>query len=146
MKRATAGLTGAIALLACVAGLSLSPAALAAPSYQKESEAEFQRQLSAGLIREAIINKHIRTVRITLTDGSRWLARYPPKQEPRVRSELRSKGVRVTVLTPTAAKAEEAKKPVHVHHKLRYIALGIVIAVIVVVGGVLMYNRRRRAD
>jgi hypothetical protein len=144
MKRATAGLTVAIALLACVAGLALSPAAFAAPKYQKESEAEFQRQLSAGEIREAIINKRVRSVRVTLTDGSRRLARYPAKQEPRVFTELRAKGVSVTVLTPAAAKSEAAKAPVH--HKLRYIAGGILVAVIVVVGGVLLYNRRRRAD
>lgn len=142
MKRAIARPPGAIALLACVVGLALSPGALAAPTYQKESEAEFQQQLSSGQIREATINKRIRTVRITLTDGSRKLARYPPKQEPRVRSELKAKGVTVTVLTVAQAKAEVAKAPRH--HKLRYIAAAVLGAVIIIVGGVLLYNRRRR--
>jgi LPXTG-motif cell wall-anchored protein len=31
-----------------------------------------------------------------------------------------------------------------VHHKLRYIAGGILIGIIVIVGGVLLFRRRRR--
>ena len=79
-----------------------------------------------------------------LRDGSHKLARYPPKQEQRVASQLKAKHVKVTVLTPEQAKAEVAKKPVH--HKLRYIVGGIGIAVIVIVGGMLLYNRRRLRD
>ena len=57
-------------------------------------------------------------------------------------SELKKRHVPVTVLTEAQAKKEQSKGKVH--HKLRYIAGGIVIAVIVIVGGVLLYNRRKR--
>ena len=48
----------------------------------------------------------------------------------------------VSVLTPEAAQKEAERKPVH--HKLRYIAGGILILVILIVGGVLLVFRRRR--
>ena len=61
-------------------------------------------------------------------------------EEPHVRSELEAKHVPVSVLSTSQAKKEQGKRPVH--HKLRYIAGGIVIAIIVIVGGVALYNRR----
>jgi hypothetical protein len=145
MKRPAAPPSSAIAALACLlACVLLAAPAGAAPTYQKESEAEFRQQLAAGQIREATINKRIRTIRIVLRDGSRKLARYPAKQEPRVRAELKAKRVKVTVLTPAQSSAAVAKKPVH--HKLRYIVGGIALGAIVIAGGVLLYNRRRLRD
>jgi len=145
MKRPAAPPSSAIAVLACLFACALLAApAGAAATYQKESESEFRQQLAAGQIREATINKRIRTVRVVLRDGSRKLARYAPKQEPRVRAELKAKHVKVSVLTSEQAKAEVAKG--HVHHKLRYIVGGIVLGVIVIAGGVLLYNRRRLRD
>ena len=145
MKRPSARPGSAIAVLACLlACLALAAPARAAPTYQNESESEFRQQLAAGKIREATINKQIRTVRLVLRDGTRKRVRYPPKQERRVAAELKAKRVKVTVLTSEQAKAAIAKKPVH--HKLRYIAGGIALGVIVIAGGVLLYNRRRLRD
>jgi hypothetical protein len=48
----------------------------------------------------------------------------------------------VTTLKPAEAAKEASKAPVH--HKLRYIAGGILIAVIVIVGAVLLVDRRRK--
>ena len=66
---------------------------------------------------------------------------YPKGQEPRVRKQLAAKHIPVTVLTHSAAVAEANKKPVH--HKLRYIAGGIVLALIVIAGVVLLARRQR---
>jgi hypothetical protein len=115
----------------------------AAVSYVHESFPEFEAQLKAGQIGEATINKRVRSVRVLLTDGRHVLVKYAPKEEGHVARELRAHHVTVSVLTPTQAKTEASKAPVH--HKLRYIAGGIVIAVVVIVGGVLLYNRRKRA-
>ena len=125
----------AFALLALAAG-----AAWGAVNYQHESLSQFEAQLKANQIHEAAINKRLRTVRLTLTDGRHALIRYAPHEEPHVRAELQARGVPVTVLG--AAKKAQSKKAVH--HKLRYIALGIVIAAVVIVGAVMLYNRRGR--
>jgi hypothetical protein len=112
--------------------------------YQSETEAAFEQQLAAGQIQAVTVNKRIRSLRITLTDGRHVLARYPAKQEPRVIAQLKGKGVPVTVLGKTQAQAELKKKTVH--HKLRYIAGGILLVVIIVVGTVLLINRRRQRE
>jgi hypothetical protein len=46
------------------------------------------------------------------------------------------------VLKPAVAAREASKTPVH--HKLRYIAGGILVAVILIVGAVLLVDRRRK--
>jgi hypothetical protein len=132
-------------LLASLVALALTGArsAAGAIAYTKESLAEYEHQLASGQIREVTINKFVRSVRVTLKDGSHVLATYPPKQEPTVDAKLRAKAVPVTILAPTVAQAEAKSKPVH--HKLRYIAGGILVAAIIIVAAVLLVNRRRRA-
>jgi hypothetical protein len=117
-------------------------AAQGAVGYVHETLPEFEAQLKAGQIREATINRRLRSLRLALSDGRHVRVQYHPGEEPRVRSELEAKHVAVSVLTPAQANKEHVKKAVH--HKLRYIAGGIVVAVIVIVGGVMLYNRRRR--
>jgi hypothetical protein len=149
MRTANLRPMSAAALVAAAASLlltlSLLPAtARGAVGYVHETFPQYQEQLAAGQIQEVTINKRLRTLRITLTDGRHVLAKYAPKEEPTVRKNLKAKRVTVHVLSSTAAKAEQSKGKVH--HKLRYIAGGILIAVIVIVGGVVFYNRRKRAE
>jgi hypothetical protein len=138
--RARHALTLAMMLLAVLA-LSAS-AAYGAVGYVHESLPEFEAQLKAGQIREATINRRLRSVRVTLTDGRHMRAQYARGEEPHVRSALEAKHVAVSVLTTSQPKQEHVKRPVH--HKLRYIAGGIVIAIVVIVGGVALYNRRKQ--
>jgi hypothetical protein len=150
MKTQTLPPTPASALAAAAVSLlllalSLLPtAAQAAVSYTRETFQAYEEQLAAGQIQEVTINKRLRSLRVTLTDGRHVLAKYAAKEEPKVSKSLKAKHVTVHVLSSTAAKAEQSKGKVH--HKLRYIAGGIVIAVAVIVGGVVFYNRRKRAE
>jgi hypothetical protein len=129
----------------CLALAILAPAASAAEgttAYTHEGVKAFEQQLAGGQIQSATFNKRVRSLRLILKDGKHVLYRYPPKQEPALAAKLASKGVPVTVLKPAEA-AKEAKK-VPVHHKLRYIAGGILLAVVIIVGAVLLIDRRRK--
>ena len=125
-----------------VLGLSATTPA-ATLVYEHESEAAFDQQIAGNQIAAATINKRLATVRVTLKDGRYVLGKYGKGQEPTVLAELTAKRVPVSVLTPAQALVE-AKHPVH--HKLRYIAGGILLVVIIVVASVLLVNRRRQRD
>jgi hypothetical protein len=132
-------------LLACLAlVLTSAPQAFAATSvtYTKESEQEYKSQLEHAEIQSAVVNKRAGNLHLTLKDGRHVLIHYKKGEEPAHVEALKAKGIPVVILTPEQAKAEIAKKPVH--HKLRYIAGGILIAVIVIVGVVLFVDRRRK--
>jgi hypothetical protein len=134
-------------LLACLLVLVALPLASAGAAgaeiaYTQESLPEYEHQLASGQVKAATINKRIRTVRVTLADGRYVKAKYAAHQEPSVVKALEAKHVPVTVLSKAAAD-KEAKKGVH--HKIRYIAGGILIAVVVIVGIVLVVDRRRKA-
>ncbi|MCW2969935.1 MAG: hypothetical protein JWO23_1062 [Solirubrobacterales bacterium] len=134
-----------LALSAILTFALLVPAAGAAEAtiaYTHEGVKAFEQQLASGQIRSATFNKRVRSLRVTLKDGRHVLYRYPPKGEPALASQLQAKGVPVTTLKPAEAAKEASKAPVH--HKLRYIAGGILIAVIVIVGAVLLFDRRRK--
>jgi hypothetical protein len=133
-----------LALVACAALIS-APTALAGPiAYQDESYAEFQQQLASGQIQAVTINRRLGSLRITLKGGRYVLAKYGRKGEPKAVAALAAKHVPVTVLTLAQANTEVPKKAVH--HKLRYIAGGILILLIVVVGAVLVMRSRREPD
>jgi hypothetical protein len=132
------------ALLAALAiGLPASAwgAAEGTISYEKESEAAFRQQLASRQIRSAVINKRLRSLRLTLKDGSHVKARYPAHREPKVARELKHAGAKVSVLSSEQAQAEAKKVPRH--HKIRYIVGGVVIALVVVAGAIFLIRRRR---
>jgi hypothetical protein len=146
VNRLTRALTG-LALAVCLAVGLLAPAAPAAEAkvdYAHESEAAFEQQLASKQIRSAIVNKRLRTVRVTLKDGTHVLGRYPKHQAPQTIARLQAQGATVTVLAKKQAEQEAGKKPKH--HKIRYIVGGVLIVVILVVGAVLLVNRSRRRD
>jgi hypothetical protein len=138
--------TRALAIL-CLACACLAPAVAASAAepavhYTKESFQAYEKQLAGGQISAVTINKFLRSLRITLKDGRYVLATYPKHEEANTAAQLTAKHVPVTVLVPAAAQKEAKSKPVH--HKLRYIAGAIVIVVILIVGAVLMIDRRRK--
>jgi hypothetical protein len=136
----------ALAALAAVCALLAVPVLASAegtpaPSYVDESRQAYEQQLQKGEIASATFNRKVRSLRLTLKNGEHVLYHYLKAGAPPLESALRSKGVPVKILT-----AAEAKKEVHKHHRirLRYIAGGILILVIIVVGIVLLVNVRRR--
>jgi hypothetical protein len=141
----TAKLAVLLVALTCAPLLAAPIAGAAAVVvYQDESYSEFEAQLASGQIQEVTINRRLGTLRIALKDGKHVLAKYARKQEPEAAAALAAKHVPVTVLTLEQAKKEIGKQPVH--HKIRYIAGGVLIVVILSVGGVLYVNTKRRRD
>jgi hypothetical protein len=134
------------AAVVCLTCASLLAAAVAGAAtivvYQKESLPTYETQLAGGQVQAVTINKRIRSLRVTLKSGAHVLVKYPPHHEPTYAAALQAKGVPTTVLKPAEAIKEVVKKPVH--HKLRYIAAGILILVIVIVGVVLYVDRKRK--
>jgi hypothetical protein len=143
MNRQALRIARAMLALPCAAAMLIGGAAAGAAevTYQHESGQEWKAQLAAGQIATVTINKRERSLRTTLKDGRYVLATYAAKGRPQVEAEMKARHVPFTVLSKTQALALEKKKTVH--HKLRYIAGGIVLGIIVIVGGVLLVRRRR---
>jgi hypothetical protein len=141
-SRAFLGLTLALVVAVAPLAADASAAEEGAIVYTHESEAQFQQQLAAKKVKSVIINKRVRSLRVTLTDGTHVLAGYPAHQEPQTAARLRANGVNVTVLSKAAAKGEAKPKPVS--HKRRYIAGAVLVALIVIAGAVLLIRRRRQ--
>jgi ATP-dependent Zn protease len=144
--RAFASIAVALCLAAAGPLVTFASAAEESPIlYTPESEAAFTQQLNAKKVESVIVNKRLRSLRVTLKDGTHVLAKYPKKQSEQTIAKLHAKGVVVTVLAPKQAEKEAGKAKSH-HHKIRYIVGGVLIIVIIVVIGVLLFNRRRRQD
>jgi ATP-dependent Zn protease len=137
MNRSSRAFAAAL-LAAYVASMSVSATAIAASAvhYTHESYQEFQQQLAARRIGAVKFNKKAHTVHVTLLDGRHMLASYPSHDEPQIAAQLQAKGVPYTIERHSA-------KTTTAHHRLRYIAGGILIVAILVVLGVLLAGRRR---
>jgi ribosomal protein S11 len=142
MPSRAAALLSIFVLAFALAATSAAVAAESAVHYTKESMQAYAHQLAAGEIQSATFNKRIRSLHLTLKNGTLVLVHYGPKEEPTIAAALAAKGVPVTILSKQAATKEAAAKPVH--HKLRYIVGGILIVVVIVVGAVLLVDRRRK--
>ena len=148
MSRPLGAFTGLLlALCLALAPLAAVASAAAEPTivYTHISEADFAKDLAAKKVKSVEVNKRLRTLRVTLTDGTHVLARYPKQHEPQTVAKLKHEGVTVTILSKSSAEKQATeKKPTH--HKIRYIVAGVLIAAIVIVGAVLLINRRRQRD
>jgi hypothetical protein len=128
----------AASLLAFASLAPLAPAASAVVHFQRESYQAFQNQLTSGQVRAVTFNKKPHSAHVTLKNGALMLAVYPPLQEHQLAAELAAKGVPLTI--EHTHKTTTAKP---VHHKLRYIAGGILVLVILTILAVLLIGRRR---
>ncbi len=137
-------------MLVCLicACLGASGAALAATAihFQPESLTVLEGQLGHHEVHAVAFhpgtgnagtgNGHIH---VSLNDGRHMTVLYPTSEQAQLIALARSDGSRVAIAT---AKPKPAKPAVH--HKLRYIAGGILVVVIVVVAAVLLIDRRRK--
>jgi ATP-dependent Zn protease len=129
---------GPVALVVALAlGGALTGAATAsAQTATTESYQALVGQISANQVRAATINRKAHLVKVTLDDGSVQHVDYPPKQEKQLSNSLRQHGANVKI-----AKRKRIHKAVH--HRLRYIAGGIVGVFLVGGLGVLIVRGRR---
>jgi hypothetical protein len=131
-----------LVLLALLVG-GAAARAESGPTYSHESLSQYEAQLKAGEIQSVIVNKRLRSLRVTLKDGTHVFAKYAKKTGPTYYKQIEAKGIPLTYMTVTAAKKEQEKSSQH--HKIRYIA-GAVLIVVLVIAGVILFMRRRRRD
>jgi hypothetical protein len=138
IRRQAAALLACLLASACLAPVGVAVAAATVIHFQHESYQAFQNQLAKGEVKAVTFNKKPHSAHITLSNGKLVLAIYPPLQEHQLAAELASKGVPLTI--EHSHKTTTAKP---VHHKLRYIAGGILVVVILTILAVLLIGRRR---
>jgi hypothetical protein len=97
-------------------------------------------QIKSGPLIRAVINRRGGDIEIKFRNLSEWKAFYPPGAQPYLQSLLHKRHIRVIF----AARHAHAKaKPAAVHHHLRYIAAGV-LGALLVCGGAFWLLRRRR--
>jgi hypothetical protein len=142
MTRTTrASLTIKIAVgVACLACAYLIPGAGAASAaksstahFTQESIQAYEQQLARGQIKLATFSVPKHTMRLTLTDGRHVHVIYAHGEEQKLHAALAAKGVSL----PAVPKH-------HTVHKLRYIAVGVLVVVLILAGVAFMVIRRRR--
>jgi hypothetical protein len=99
-------------------------------------------QARTGPVIRAIINPQRADVELRFHNLLEWHAFYPRAAQPALQRLLRERHIR----TLFVAHHQPARPARAVHHRLRYIALGVLVAAVAIAGGLLLYRRRRRLD
>jgi hypothetical protein len=99
-------------------------------------------QARAGPVVRAIINPQRADVELRFRNLLEWHAVYPRAAQPALQRVLRGRHIR----TLFVARHQPAQPARPAHHRLRYIALGVLVAAVALAGGLLLYRRRRRPD
>ncbi|HWX52316.1 MAG TPA: hypothetical protein VNY34_03425 [Solirubrobacteraceae bacterium] len=131
MRRAT--------LIAALLSALAIPAA-PAPAATWVSYPRVLQQIRSTPLIWAVVNRGPAHVEIKFHDLSEWKASYPRSEQARLLQLLHARHVRVIFATPRARHAA----PVTVHHHLRYIAAGVLAALLVSGAAFYLYSRRRR--
>ena len=133
-----AGLRARVPLTAaaCIA-LAVPAPALAA---RQVSYPVLLQQVKTGPLIRAISNHKRGDIEIKFRNLDEWEAFYPPGAQPQLQRLLHQRHIRVIFASRHRAKP----KPGAVHHHLRYIAAGI-LAALVLAGAAWAYARRRPA-
>ncbi len=130
---------------ACLIGacLLLSATALGATviHFEPETVAALEGQLHHAQVHAISVHPASGTghIHVSLNDGRHMTVAYASAEEAHLLAIARAEGTPVVI---AKAKPKAAAKPAH--HKLRYIAAGILVIVIIVVAAVLLIDRRRK--
>jgi hypothetical protein len=128
-------------LLAAACAISAS-VLLATPAlathFQPESYAELLAQLHRREIVALVLHPTGPRAHASVRNGQHFTVLYTPAEVTPLRAAARAGGASFTIAT--------AKPKAPVHHKLRYIAGGVLIVVILVVLVVLLLGRRRALE
>jgi hypothetical protein len=125
--------------LALAAAVLAVPAAAATVHFQKESVQAYEGELHHGEVHAVTFHPGATTghLHISLNNGGHMTVAYAASEQGKLEAQARAAKTRVKVATLQSTKATA------VHHKLRYIAGGILIVVIIIVLVVLLIGRRR---
>ncbi|HWX43723.1 MAG TPA: hypothetical protein VNY52_00205 [Solirubrobacteraceae bacterium] len=124
--------------LALVSAPGAEPAA-AAIHFQHESYQQLLTQLRNREVHAVVLHPKGYKAHVSLDNGGHMTVTYVPAEESRLAEEVRASGASFAVAAST-------HKAAPVHHKLRYIAGGVLIVVILIVLVVLLIGRRRALD
>jgi hypothetical protein len=119
--------------------LALAAPASAPASPMPVSYQAILQQIHSGPLSRAVINRANRHVEIKFNNATEWIATYPAGAQPLLQRILRERHIQVIF----AARHHARPKPAKVHHHLRYIAAGVLGALLVIGGGLYLYSRRR---
>jgi len=123
--------------LAGALGVMPTPAVAATPV----SYPALLSQVESGPVIRAIINPRRSDVEIKFRDLSEWEAFFPAGAQPTLQRLLHARHIRVLFASRHAAMSRANPT---VHHHLRYIAAGMIVALAVIGGGAFLYLRQRR--
>ena len=113
-------------------------AALAAPT---ESYQTALSQIDAGIVIRGVVNSRPHRVEVLLRDRKEYFAVFPPHGERALLHTLHAHGAKVVF----ASNKRGTPRPTGpVHHHIRYIAAGILAALIAAGGSILLFKRRRQ--
>jgi hypothetical protein len=119
----------------------LLAAADRAPAATPVSYPELLRQVRSGPLIRAIINRTRHDIEIKFRDLSEWEAPYPPGAQTELQRLLRRRHVRVIFAARPGVKHT---RHAAVHHRLRYIAAGVLGALALIGLASYLYLKRRR--
>lgn len=125
------------AVCALCASALLAPPALAT-HFQPESYAQLLAQLHRREIIALVLHPTGPRAHASARDGQHFTAIYTPAEVTPLQTAARAGGASFTIAI--------SKPKAPVHHKLRYIAGGVLIVVILVVLVVLLLGRRRALE
>jgi hypothetical protein len=98
-------------------------------------------QVRHGPLIRAIINPQRRDVEIKFANKDEWHAYYPAGAQAELQRLIDARHIRLLFVPRHAV----ASRPAAVHHRLRYVAGGVLVALVFVAGGYLLWRRRRAA-
>lgn len=117
--------------------------ALAAPAparaAKQVSYPALLHQVESGPLIRAIINRRRSAIEIKFRNLDEWEAFYPPGAQPHLQRLLHQRHIRVIFASRHRAKAKQGP----VHHHLRYIAAGILGALVLAAAAWALVRRRR---
>jgi len=138
-RTATVALCLACATLALAAGTTALAASVI--HFQPESLPALKGQLGHHEVHALTFHPATGTghIHVSLNDGRHMTVPYATAEQAQLVALAGKDGTTVAI---AAAKPKAVKAPVH--HKLRYVAAGILVVVIVVIAAVLLVDRRRK--